>query len=81
MWWSARMEEHWSCSLEKFKEMNKYNNLTLTVLTFMYLTIFNNWVRFLQCNSTAVGINNFVVCDNRKMHSISDLSSSSLPLL
>lgn len=63
------MEEHWSCSLGKFKEMNKYNNLTLTVLTFMYLTIFNNWVRFLQCNSTAVGINNFVVCDNRKMHS------------
>ena len=72
------MEEHWSCSLEKFKEMNKYNNLTLTVLTFMYLTIFNNWVRFLQCNSTAVGINNFVVCICRV---ISDLSSSSLPLL
>ena len=30
VWWSARMEEHWSCSLEKFKEilfikeMNKY---------------------------------------------------------
>lgn len=30
VWWSARMEEHWSCSLKKFKEilfikeMNKY---------------------------------------------------------